>query len=69
MIKRKKLEIIDDDVTNIVGTSGMTRSGRICTPKFNVTNEASRGPTKEVMLVVLNKKPKVVKPDEVVGFL
>jgi hypothetical protein len=41
---KKDVENVDADITNIAGTSRMTRSGRIYTPNFNVNPQE---PTRE----------------------
>lgn len=58
----KILEVIDVDVTNIAGISRMTRSDRIYTLDFKVTNEAFQGPAKEAMAAVSREELDLVKP-------
>ncbi|XP_050895830.1 uncharacterized protein LOC127102504 [Lathyrus oleraceus] len=59
-------EAVSEDVTNIAGMSRMTRSGRIYTPKFNVTPQ---GPNKESTVAAPTKEPEVVQSEDVVELL
>jgi hypothetical protein len=67
---KKGLENVDTDITNIAGTSGMTRSGRIYTPSINVNPQE---PTREAANV--NPTPEhggaqpAVQADEASEFL
>ncbi|XP_050877822.1 uncharacterized protein LOC127081624 [Lathyrus oleraceus] len=54
------------EVTNITGTSQMTRSGRIYTPQFNV---ASQAPTKETTAAAPVRKKNMVQSNEDAEFL
>ncbi|XP_050909925.1 uncharacterized protein LOC127123778 [Lathyrus oleraceus] len=59
-------EAVSEDVTNIARMSRMTRSGRIYTPKFNVTPQGS---AKESTVATPAKEPEVVPSEDVVEFL
>ncbi|XP_050914977.1 uncharacterized protein LOC127129916 [Lathyrus oleraceus] len=60
------VEVVSEDVTNITEMSRMTRSGRIYTPKFNVTPQGS---AKESTVVNPAKEPEVVQSEDAVEFL
>ncbi|XP_050919729.1 uncharacterized protein LOC127137302 [Lathyrus oleraceus] len=62
----KVTEVISEDVTNIARMSRMTCSGRIYTPKFNVTPQ---GPAKESRVASPTKEPEVVQSEDDVEFL
>lgn len=58
-VKSKRiLEDVSVDVINITGTSRMTHNGRICTPNFNITPQAS---TKESTITVPTKDSRLVQ--------
>ncbi|XP_050875676.1 uncharacterized protein LOC127079321 [Lathyrus oleraceus] len=59
-------ETVNEDVTNIAGMSIMTHSGRIYTPKFNVTPQV---PVKESTIIAPTKEPEVVQSKDAIEFL
>ncbi|XP_050890842.1 uncharacterized protein LOC127096299 [Lathyrus oleraceus] len=59
------METMNEDTTNIAGMSGMTRSGRIYMPVFNVTPLV---PAKESTVIALAKEPEVVQSKDDVKF-
>ncbi|XP_050919093.1 uncharacterized protein LOC127136596 [Lathyrus oleraceus] len=59
-------EAVNEDVTNIVGMSRMTHSGRIYTPEFNVTPQVL---AKESIVIAPTKEPEAVQSEDVGEFL
>ncbi|XP_050875287.1 uncharacterized protein LOC127078916 [Lathyrus oleraceus] len=59
-------EAVNEDVTIIAGMKRMTRSGRIYTPEFNVTPQAT---AKESTVIAPAKEPEVVQSEDAVEFL
>lgn len=64
--QEESLKVDGADVTNIAGTSQMTRSGRIYTPQFNV---ASQAPTKETTIADPVREKNMVQSNEDAEFL